>query len=1661
MKKFVSAALTLLMVFSAISAGIGGIIASADPSADSNFLLSHPDTGNLNDQTSNPYSQPKGQNFSLSTMNELYYYASYDNKYYSRLFDEMPTGANKSGDYYWMKHINMHNSNGFDSAPSSGDNYLSTYRLSYVQAVGFDPLGRGKKDHIAFIGYSNYKSGSNWLNYTYIVVQDLREGSRQMYAYELDRSSWARDRDLPYYLGSAYFAIDAGDFDGDGKDTLVAYCPSDTNSVRVSEITFNGSGFSCSTLKKIEDLRSDTADLLTGRESSWEFKPTVSFAVGDFDADGVDNLAISTGFGNPASYGGNSTTNGLTKDSISVKKFVTNVSIMEYNKTAHTWSIASQDYMYNRGALISSDNDSSTYHYDVMHMGAITAGDIDNNGYDDIVAVGFRSYTDYNNNAHCRVKEWKNSSRTDVYSLGDIDKTQYAYSVISYDSANKVYQRTALGKISMNNFEAHNFKDDSNSMWPQIQIAAGYTNGRSNPAEVFINGEIFTGKSGELITQYKPQIFTQTFNTLMDGGTSADMSFTAQVAAGNFDNNNAGREQFAYTVAFKENDARDYAMYLGYVGGCTFDDDIQGGTVVDYGQIINYGNSDIRDKRDSGSASGNKVHNTDKENASQIMYNNGDHWTDDSGKCLNGVICAVDWDSDGLIGRFSKHGYITSDPTPVAVLQVSPYFDSLMKAGAYGSEQSEAGTTYTIGYSFEKTTSKGNNVSFGVGVTGEIELKHVKMSAEIGYSLDWNETFEKSVAKEYSKEFTVNEDSVLVTIVPVDIYSYDVYNPTTGRYISDGYTVRTPSSPVYQVMSIDEYNAAVTEYNAYIDSSNAPLEKKANKLKTIQYGTAISDDVQLPANSEGNPYVYQTWTSQNLNKMEILSDGINMGYAGATVSAGYNYSTGTTHSTEMAHGFNFSFTIMFGGEAGDVGLWGGGYVNLDYSQSKGNSVSIGNSEGCSGEVVDPKSNEQVPPGELNKYGFQWKLAQWTSKLVVGTNDITPVVGYAISGVKSPVGPPKNLEAVYNLNDENAANSSITLTWEKPDPIPYGPGVKGYYIYDDGEMINSQVFIPSDSSNISYTINSVEYGSKHHFTVKAVTQDTDALSTPSNEAVLGWVSDAVGIDSITKDDTYVSADGLTDKYVIKYSNESETVFYVRNGKDGADGQNGTDGQNGKDAFDVAVENGFTGTYEDWLAVSGAKCAADGHNYTEYSLPASCGVKGITLKVCSDCGFAVAEETDALSHDYRILQTVEPTCTAGGYTVYKCENCRDIRFDDLTPAKGHTYIGTAVAPTHDTCGYTRYVCEDCGDSYCDDLTPITPHTFTEKVIEPTCTQDGYTELTCSECDLVVRKDTVPAKGHSYSSSVTAPTCAHSGYTVYKCTACGDEYISDIVPPTEHNFKNKVVTNTCTAGGFTIKYCADCGYSSIIDETEAKGHDFEVTETVEPTCTAKGYSVYTCKNCGISYNSDEVACKSHSFTDKVIAPDCAHTGYTIHTCSDCGFALIDSETPASAHTPGEWICEDPATGKYVRRCENCYKLLDTKTVSLISGNGGEGGESGEGGNGNNINPNIDENGVLNIGYGKTEQLRMYSDGIEASQVVYSTSDPKVVTVDSEGNVTAVGPGEATVTASVPGTGVSASVPVKVNLTWWQRVHYVLNSGMIFRLLFMLFGIKVPYEI
>ncbi len=74
--------------------------------------------------------------------------------------------------------------------------------------------------------------------------------------------------------------------------------------------------------------------------------------------------------------------------------------------------------------------------------------------------------------------------------------------------------------------------------------------------------------------------------------------------------------------------------------------------------------------------------------------------------------------------------------------------------------------------------------------------------------------------------------------------------------------------------------------------------------------------------------------------------------------------------------------------------------------------------------------------------------------------------------------------------------------------------------------------------------------------------------------------------------------------------------------------------------------------------------------------------------------------------------------------------------------------------------------------------------------------------------------------------------------------------------------------------------------------------------------------------------------------------------------------------------------------------------------------------------------------LAYYKTEKLTADASGLK---VKWTTSDPKIVTVDSNGNIKAVGKGSAVITAAVEGyEEIKSSVTVTVTFTFWQKIVY-----------------------
>ena len=120
------------------------------------------------------------------------------------------------------------------------------------------------------------------------------------------------------------------------------------------------------------------------------------------------------------------------------------------------------------------------------------------------------------------------------------------------------------------------------------------------------------------------------------------------------------------------------------------------------------------------------------------------------------------------------------------------------------------------------------------------------------------------------------------------------------------------------------------------------------------------------------------------------------------------------------------------------------------------------------------------------------------------------------------------------------------------------------------------------------------------------------------------------------------------------------------------------------------------------------------------------------------------------------------------------------------------------------------------------------------------------------------------------------------------------------------------------------------------DGDGHDYNITEVVDPTCTEQGYTKHICTICGEWYATDYVEASGHSFGELLTKEaTCTEDGYTYYACMNCPYEEIVEGIPATGHNYGEWITETAATctadGLRYRVCEECGARVE-ETIAAI---------------------------------------------------------------------------------------------------------------------------------
>ena len=1089
--------------------------------------------------TTNPYGYDIGEPFLMVEQNELMYLNAWDNKV-------------RQASYFSMGSESALNTFAKNKSGSSGTFSNPNYKL--MQAVSFDPTGSGRRDHVAFVGVGQDKKGYMWVIDTTKGTDSDRSPLVEIgnFSYMFDANAF----EVPTYSNRSFLNIVAGDFDGDGKESIVVYTPESSNAggCQIQQWDYDGGSLS---------QRGKSNSLLMGyyndhpwydkedSEGNQRRKLGVSMAVGDFNGDRVDDLAV-------LSY-----CHRLPKDEAQIDYYRPVVKIV-YGTKGDTSSIVTKSAAQSEEFYTSKGRSGGRDRYEFPVGASLTCGDFDGDGDVDLFLAGMLG----------QLGTWKKNNQQ-VNETIDM-KAGYLY-IGKLSNSGNGFVKTTNQTIESNGWTDGGYHN-ADDVWQQLAVESVAINGKGRGAKelVFLSGTLYDASNNKPVAVYTGDYFKSADDGA--GSTTRISNCDIQsIAVGNFDGNTAGREQVVFTIALKHATNNESHLLTGYMRGIKYNDQKVNGEIKEYGTAGGY---DCLVPTDS-------YVNTNAQNAVSFL------------------VIPVDKNNDGVLAKYRGVTYAYTDPDVKAVLQAAPYFDEVMDAGNNETE-------YVLTESYELSDWDSNSVSFSIGYSTEFKFLGGEASIETGYALDWTKSFERSLHEEWSQSFSAQAyNSVVVSRTPVFVYEYDIQN-ANGTW-NDKTVMQTaiPQGPVYEQLSVDAYNKFATEYNKYMaDRTEKP---------TCYLLEQINPAANWMDGNEGDPYRYNHdgWGALNpdIQASAISKSEFALGYNGTLDKVAWTKENTTTKSVEMSHGFFFNSSIKWGDEK--VGMHGV-TTSLEYSDGKGNSTSKGTAVGASCTVtsLDKQSlvAEGIPAPVVDAYRFHWTLGQWQRHLSGATNNKTPFIGYSVTNLSSP---PRAIDNLDKTITRGEGNFDLKLSWTKPDCENGHPEITGYYVYSKDESgAYTEVSEKLSAEATEYEIKKLDLNGKYTYVVTTVaTVDSkDYESVWSNEAHYR-ADEAPYIGSngnwwVGGTDTGVKAAGDDGKP----GKDGETPYIGENGnwwigftdtKVKAAGTDGKDGEKGEDG-----ETPYIGENGNWWigeTDTGVKAAGtDGTNGTN-------GVDGLTPSI----------------------------------------------------------------------------------------------------------------------------------------------------------------------------------------------------------------------------------------------------------------------------------------------------------------------------------------------------------------------------------------------------------------------------------------------------------------
>nr|MCR5105331.1 fibronectin type III domain-containing protein [Eubacterium sp.] len=737
-------------------------------------------------------------------------------------------------------------------------------RYRYVSTKGYDPNKTGHDNMIAMVG-CDYDSDESKL----IVARYNAAGTgstSRTFSLKYDRKNdadWLGS--VPQWAYTNYFTLTTGDFDGDGRDEIAVYVPqANTPYIKI----LNGNSLADIRTINVKDFMGETGAQLS-HEYNYDSRTArstiqISMDAADVDRDGKDDLLVVGSYAD------------LVDDS-------TSDDITERSSVFACYLGADQSSCIEKEVLNMSNTGTDDAKGKFIRTAAVSAGDIDFDGFPEIVIAGNYSST-----------EDKDAEGEDQDSLdgGNYAIVTYKYDPDATEDKYKLEHSSAV-TVAMNTFTKDGFYRHHGALGDWIQKVPALTcvaaNGMNAAESIFLSGTFYSYVKGTWNPDYTVKFCEESDNAI--NGYVLTNTWIDQCVAGNFDENNLGCEQVLFTAGYKQDSTEDYFYRFNLAGMSTKTE----------GKITS-----VDDWYESNNKNKYAVYHTGKSDKPAV------------------AVAALDIDEDTDTFVYKKKEYVFSDVQVAAILQAAPYFEDIKDD--YG----DLGTTYFgVVDGHGQATSKTNSAQVGAYLSFSTGPDAMKFSTEASFTHEWEWEYEKEVTKEIEFGFSSTEvNSVVIYRIPAVLYHYTV-TPGDKKKKTYDMELAVQEAPSYTVMSVEEFNKKIQE-----------LEEKENKNKEALKSKMITESVI--SNIEGRPDTYPNGEAglKNFvsgNGFQPISNKV--GYTGT-----YDLSVNdqTSESTSESYSNNFELKLGISGEVDaivsfdySIGVsagagWGGGSTTIDY-----------------------------------------------------------------------------------------------------------------------------------------------------------------------------------------------------------------------------------------------------------------------------------------------------------------------------------------------------------------------------------------------------------------------------------------------------------------------------------------------------------------------------------------------------------------------------------------------------------------------------------------------------------------------------------------------------------------------------------------------------------